>query len=69
MIFQKTSYRRDKPQAREDHKKKKIFIPQLSRLQTEGRIKVTLKRHDQIFFPLRTLEIRFELIRGKKCLL
>lgn len=70
MIFQKTSYRGDKPQAREDHKKKKkLFIPQLSCLQTEGRIKVTLKRHDQIFFPLCTLEIRFELIRGKKCLL
>lgn len=68
MIFQKTSYRGDKPQAREDHKKKK-FIPQISRLQTDGRIKVTLKRHGQIFFPLCTLEIRFELIRGKKCLL
>ena len=49
MIFQKTSYRGDKPQGGKITKAK-LFIAQLSHLQTEGRIKVTLKKHNQIFF-------------------
>lgn len=49
MIFQKTSYREISHRGGKITKAK-LFIAQLSHLQTAGRIKVTLEKHNQIFF-------------------